>query len=54
VSFTSDKQKMGEFVNPVWLRVLAWAVAIIIGVLNAWLLFTTIRGWSGAGGGIGI
>jgi manganese transport protein len=40
-------------VNPVWLRVLAWAVAIIIGVLNAWLLFTTIRGW-GAGGGLGI
>jgi manganese transport protein len=54
VSFTSDKHKMGEFANPGWLKLLAWSVAIIIAVLNGWLLFTTIRGWSGAGGGIGI
>jgi manganese transport protein len=38
VMFTGDKSKMGEFVNPVWLRLLAWTVAILIGCLNTWLL----------------
>jgi len=41
VMFTSDRQKMGEFVNPTWLKVLAWAIAIVIAVLNAYLIFTT-------------
>jgi len=36
--FTSDRLKMGEFVNPVWLKVLAYVVAIFIAVLNAYLL----------------
>ena len=38
VMFTSDKVKMGEFVNPAWVKVLAYAVAIIIAGLNIWLL----------------
>src|SRR6266576_1174761 len=38
VRFTSEKAKMGEFVNPVWLKVLAYAVALIIAGLNIWLL----------------
>ena len=41
VMFTSDRQKMGEFVNPLWLKVLAWLIAIIIAVLNIYLIFTT-------------
>ena len=41
VMFTSNKQMMGEFVNPTWLKVLAWAIAIVIAVLNAYLIFTT-------------
>jgi manganese transport protein len=45
VMFTSDRAKMGEFVNPIWVKVLAYTVAIIIGSLNAWLLFQTFRGW---------
>ena len=45
VQFTSDRAKMGEFVNPAWLMVLAWTVAIVIGSLNAWLLFQTFTGW---------
>ena len=39
VTFTSDKLKMGEFVNPTWLKVLAYAVAVIIAGLNIWLLY---------------
>jgi manganese transport protein len=42
VMFTSDKKKMGEFVNPTWLKVLAWAIAIIIAILNVYLLVSTI------------
>ena len=45
VMFTSDKLKMGEFVNAVWLRVLAYLVATVIAALNVWLLFQTFKGW---------
>jgi manganese transport protein len=45
VMFTSDKVKMGRFVNPPWLRGLAYSVAMLIASLNAWLLIQTMRGW---------
>jgi manganese transport protein len=45
VYFTSDRAKMGEFVNPPWVKALAWSVAAIIATLNAWLLFQTFRDW---------
>jgi manganese transport protein len=45
VMFTSDKRKMGEFANPRWLQTLAWIVAGIIAVLNAYLLVQTFRDW---------
>src|SRR5687767_13078587 len=38
VRFTSDRVKMGEFVNPLWLKILAYFVAMIIASLNIWLL----------------
>ena len=43
VMFTSDKQKMGEFVNPRWLKTLSWVTAAFIAILNAWLLVQTFR-----------
>ena len=45
VMFTSDPHKMGKFVNPLWVKVLAWSVAVIIGLLNVWLLFLTMIGF---------
>ena len=45
VMFTSSKLKMGEFVNPTWMKVLAYFVATLIASLNVWLLFQTVRGW---------
>jgi manganese transport protein len=45
VMFTSNKLKMGDFVNPTWLKVLAYFVATLIASLNVWLLFQTMRGW---------
>lgn len=41
VQFTSERAKMGEFANPVWVKVLAWTVALVIAVLNVWLLYQT-------------
>jgi manganese transport protein len=38
VLFTSSRKTMGEFVNPRWLKVAAWSVAILIVVLNGWFL----------------
>jgi len=45
VMFTSDREKMGEFANSTWLKVLAYLVAFVIAALNAWLLFKTFRKW---------
>ena len=45
VMFTSDKVKMGQFVNPRWLKLLAYLVAVIIASLNAWLLVQIIGAW---------
>jgi manganese transport protein len=47
VMFTSDKLKMGEFVNPRWLKTLAWTAAVVIASLNAWLLVQTFKDWMG-------
>jgi manganese transport protein len=45
VMFTSSKLKMGEFVNPVWLKSLAWTAAVLIATLNAWLLVQSVKEW---------
>jgi manganese transport protein len=41
VAFTSDRAKMGEFVSPTWVSVLAWTVALVIAALNIYLLWQT-------------
>lgn len=42
VMFTSNKRVMGEFVNSKLMKVLAWVIAIIIAILNVYLIFTTL------------
>ena len=44
VMFTNDPHKMGAFASPLWLKSLAWFVAIVIAVLNAYLLWQTFAG----------
>ena len=44
VMFTSDARKMGAFVSPPWVKALAWVVAVIIALLNGWLLYQTFAG----------
>ncbi len=36
--FTSDKVKMGPFVNPLWIKILGWSIAAVIIFLNAKLV----------------
>lgn len=36
--FTSDKHKMGQFVNTLWLKIVAWLIAFVIVYLNVYLL----------------
>jgi manganese transport protein len=45
VQFTSDRLKMGEFVNPLWLKLLAYVAAFGIASFNAWLLVRAIIDW---------
>ena len=45
VQFTSNPQKMGEFVNSKFMKTAAWSIAIIIAGLNGWLLVLTIKPW---------
>ena len=44
VLFTNSRKKMGEFVNPQWLKSLAWFTAALIAGLNAWLLIEIALG----------
>jgi manganese transport protein len=37
--FTGERAKMGEFSNPIWIRILGWTTAAIIITLNVKLLF---------------
>jgi manganese transport protein len=47
LQFTSDRGRMGRFALPLWMRLLAWPVAVVIAALNAWLLYQTIAGLFG-------
>jgi len=44
VMFTSDKLKMGQFTNPLWMKISGWVLGIAIAALNAFLLWQTFTG----------
>ena len=45
IHFTSDKTKMGVFVNKMWVQILAWTIAIVIVGLNVKLVINEVTGW---------
>jgi manganese transport protein len=47
VQFTSNRKCMGEFVNPLWLKILAWFTTGVIAALNVYLLVLSIKGLAG-------
>jgi manganese transport protein len=50
IHFTSDRRRMGEFSNRVWVRLLAWTTAAIIVGLNIRLVISTVSAWIDAAG----
>jgi len=45
IRFTNDSSRMGEFANRAWVRVLAWAAAVLIVALNFWLIAVSMGPW---------
>jgi manganese transport protein len=45
IHFTSDREKMGAFANPLWVKILAWSAASIIVALNAHLAVDSALKW---------
>ncbi|WP_420822068.1 Nramp family divalent metal transporter [Sphingomonas montana] len=45
VSFTGNRARMGEFANPLWLKIAAWTIAAIIVGLNVKLLLGVAGIW---------
>jgi len=50
VYFTSDRRRMGEFANGVWLKAGAWSCALFILALNSWLAWDQMNEWLGEAG----
>jgi manganese transport protein len=42
VLFTSDKKLMGNFANRAWVKYTAWVIAVILIILNVWLILQTL------------
>jgi len=40
--FTSSKKLMGEFANRTWSRILGWIIAVILIILNIYLILNTV------------
>jgi manganese transport protein len=45
IHFTSDKDKMGSFAIPTWIKISAWVIAAIIISLNVKLVISEVLGW---------
>jgi manganese transport protein len=50
VHFTNNRQKMGPFANPGWVKLLAWFTAALVIGLNAWLVAQTLQDWLSTAG----
>jgi manganese transport protein len=50
IQFTSSRDRMGQFANRLWLKILAWSAAALILSLDIWLVVITVGEWlEGAG-----
>jgi manganese transport protein len=43
VQFTGDRNIMGEFLDPLWVRILGWFIAAMIAGLNLWLVIMQVH-----------
>jgi len=44
VMFTSNRERMGEFTNALWLKIVAYVITVSIVVLNVWLIYNLFFG----------
>jgi manganese transport protein len=44
VMFTSNRERMGEFTNAPWLKIVAYIITVIIVALNVWLIYNLFFG----------
>lgn len=42
VAFTSSQEVMGEFANKPFVKYISWAIALLIGSLNVWLIYSIL------------
>jgi manganese transport protein len=55
LAFTSDRELMGEFANPRWVKVVGYSIGTFIASLNAWLLVQAIGlAWMGVVVGVAL
>lgn len=52
VMFTSDRKRMGDFANPLWMKIVGYVICTIIASLNLYLLWQVANDKLGALGGI--
>ncbi|HLX43872.1 MAG TPA: Nramp family divalent metal transporter [Bryobacteraceae bacterium] len=45
IRFTNDRERMGEFANRPWVKVLAWSTAATILILNFWAVWIVAGPW---------
>ena len=50
IHFTNSRERMGNFANRGWVRILAWSSAVLIVGLNARLVMLTVGDWIPQGG----
>jgi manganese transport protein len=50
IQFTSERARMGEFTNKLWVQILAWTTAAVIVGLNAKLVTSTLSDWIDSAG----
>jgi manganese transport protein len=50
IHFTSNRQRMGPFTNPGWLKTLAWMCAFVVAALNGFLIYLVVQKWAGDAG----
>jgi manganese transport protein len=54
VQFTADRRRMGTFASGPWLKVAAWACALVVIGLNAVLVVMYMNDWAGGLAGTGL
>jgi manganese transport protein len=49
IRFVSDKRRMGVFAIKLWIKILAWTVAVVIVGLNVNLIYEELTSWASSG-----